>query len=44
MSKIHQQGEVLSLEHVAAGSLVHARVNPSLAGELREFVAVESAD
>ena len=34
VNRIHQTGEFLSTEHTVAGSLVVARVNPSLAGEL----------
>ena len=34
VNRIHQTGEFLSTEHTAAGSLIVARVNPSLAGEL----------
>jgi len=44
VSKMHQQGEVLSVEHLAAGTRLHARLNPSLAGEVSEFRAVESRD
>ena len=31
VSRIHQEGEVLSLEHLDVGTQVHARVNPNLA-------------
>lgn len=34
LDRIHQAGEVISIEHTAAGSQVRARVNPDLAGEL----------
>ncbi|MDX6309583.1 MAG: GTPase [Nocardioidaceae bacterium] len=44
VSRIHQEGEVLSLEHLDVGSQVHARVNPNLAGELREFAAAHTRD
>ncbi len=44
VSKIHQQGEVLSSEHLADGTRLHARVNPGLAGEVREFSTVDSRD
>jgi GTPase len=46
VSKMHEQGEVLSVEHVDQGSRVRARVNPSLAGELTTFAvaAVGAAD
>ncbi|MEJ7630461.1 MAG: GTPase HflX [Nocardioidaceae bacterium] len=40
VSRIHEQGEVLSLEHLDVGSRVRALVNPNLAGELQEFAAV----
>jgi len=44
VSKIHEQGKVLSLEHVGLGSRVRALVNPSLAGELRDFAAATARD
>ncbi len=44
VSKIHEQGELLTLEHVELGSRIRARVNPSLAGELERFAAVHAAD
>ncbi len=44
VSKIHEQGEVLSLEHVDVGSRVRALVNPTLAGDLRDYATVPSAD
>jgi GTPase len=44
VSKIHQQGEVLTLEHVDTGSRLRARVNPSLAGELAEFAVAHALD
>jgi GTPase len=37
VNRIHEYGEVLALEHTGEGSLMQARVNPSLAGELAEF-------
>jgi GTP-binding protein HflX len=37
INRIHQEGEFLSSEHTEAGTLVVARVNPSLAGELEPF-------
>jgi GTPase len=44
VSKIHQQGEVLTMEHLDNGSRVRARVNPSLAGELAEFAVAAALD
>jgi GTPase len=43
VNKIHQTGEFLSSEHRPAGTLVAARVNPSLAAELAPYELV-SAD
>ena len=37
VNRIHQTGEFLSTEHTAAGTLIAARVNPSLAGELAPY-------
>jgi GTPase len=37
VSRIHEQGEVLSLEHGAQGSQVHARVDAALAHDLEGF-------
>jgi GTP-binding protein HflX len=37
VNRIHQTGEFLSTEHLAAGTLVTARVNPSLAAELAPY-------
>jgi GTPase len=37
VNRIHQSGELLSTEHTATGSLIVARVNPSLAGELGPY-------
>lgn len=37
VSRIHEKGEVLHLDHTAEGTRVRARVNPSLAGELDEY-------
>jgi len=37
INRIHQAGEFLSSEHTEAGTLVTARVNPSLAGEIEPF-------
>jgi GTPase len=36
VARVHQEGEVLSLQHVAAGTEVTARVSPGLAAELTE--------
>lgn len=37
IDKIHNAGEFVSAEHTAAGTLVRARVNADLAGELARF-------
>ncbi|MBA2574423.1 MAG: GTPase HflX [Actinomycetota bacterium] len=39
LNKIHEHGELLSVEHVAEGSRVHARVHAGLAGELAAYAA-----
>lgn len=43
LNKIHEHGELLSVEHVADGSRVHARVHAGLAGELMEYAAPVAA-
>jgi GTPase len=42
VNSIHQTGEFLSTEHLADGTLVVARVNPALAGELAPYELVSS--
>jgi GTPase len=42
VNRIHQTGEFLSTEHTATGTLIVARVNPSLAGELAPYELVIS--
>jgi GTPase len=37
VNRIHQTGEFLSTEHTATGTLLVARINPSLAGELAPY-------
>jgi GTPase len=37
VNRIHQSGELLGTEHTATGTLIVARVNPSLAGELAPY-------
>jgi GTP-binding protein HflX len=37
LSRVHENGEVLSVEHTADGTLLSARVNESLAGELAAY-------
>ena len=39
INKIHQTGEFLSTEHTGEGTLVRARVNADLAGELARYAA-----
>ncbi|RLV50068.1 GTPase HflX [Nocardioides mangrovicus] len=43
VNRIHEHGEVLSLDHTADGTLVHARVNEGLAQALAAFVGVGDA-
>jgi GTP-binding protein HflX len=40
VSRIHQEGEVLTEEHVAEGTVVRARVKAALAGELSAYAVV----
>lgn len=42
INRIHQSGEFLSTEHTADGTLVRARVNADLAGELSRYAAGEN--
>jgi GTP-binding protein HflX len=37
LSKVHENGEVISLEHTGDGTLLKALVNDALAGELAEY-------
>ena len=37
VDRIHRQGQLTTVEHTGEGSLIAARVNPDLAGELRQF-------
>ena len=37
INRIHQEGEFISSEHTATGTLLEARVNPELAGELSRY-------
>jgi GTP-binding protein HflX len=39
VARLHRSAEVLSAQHLAEGTLVHARVNPALAAVLEEFTA-----
>jgi GTP-binding protein HflX len=39
LSRVHEAGEVLSVDHLATGTLVNARVNCDLAAALRPFAA-----
>lgn len=43
MDRIHQSGELISIEHTGAGTRVAARVNPDLAGELAAFPDADDA-
>jgi GTPase len=42
VNRMHEHGEVLTVEHTADGSLVRALVNPSLAGDLAEFAVSDT--
>ena len=37
INRLHQQGEIESMEHTADGTLVHGRANEGLAGELAAY-------
>ncbi|WP_028659395.1 GTPase HflX [Nocardioides insulae] len=37
VNRLHQQGEIDSVEHTAEGSIVRGRANPDLAGELAAY-------
>ena len=37
LSRVHDQGEVISLEHTGDGTLLKARVGEALAGELAAY-------
>jgi len=37
VSKVHEKGEVIEVEHTADGTRLHARVTDALAGELESF-------
>ena len=37
LSRVHDNGEVISVEHTADGTLLKARVNEALAGELAAY-------
>jgi GTPase len=42
INKVHENGEVVSIEHLADGSHLKARVNPGLAGELAQYASVST--
>jgi GTPase len=42
INRIHQAGEIITLEHTEEGTLVSARVLPSLAGELALYAVTTS--
>ncbi len=46
VDRIHKAGELLATEHTPEGTLVHARVNEDLAGELEQYrhVPADSTD
>lgn len=37
VNRVHEEGEVISIEHTGEGSLIHARVHEDLAAELEAF-------
>ena len=37
LSRVHDQGEVISLEHTGDGTMLKARVGEALAGELAAY-------
>jgi GTP-binding protein HflX len=39
VARLHDDGDLLRIEHTEGGTLVHARVGPSLAEELRPFAS-----
>ena len=43
VNRLHQEGEIDSIEHTADGSLVRGRANESLAGELASYAVEGSA-
>ncbi|MGI8887941.1 MAG: GTPase HflX [Nocardioidaceae bacterium] len=43
LNKVHENGEVLSIEHVAEGTRLRALVNPGLAGEMQQFATTSTA-
>jgi GTP-binding protein HflX len=43
VSRIHGEGEVLSEEHTESGTRLRARVGPSLASELNEYLVASSS-
>ena len=43
LNRVHEHGEVVSLEHTGDGTLLQARVNEDLAGELAAY-ATERPD
>ena len=40
LSRVHENGEVLSVEHTGEGTLLTARVNEALAGELAAYAQI----
>ncbi len=43
VARVHEAGEVLAEEHLEDGTLLTARLRPSVAGELAEFVVADVA-
>ncbi|MEP6817297.1 MAG: GTPase HflX, partial [Marmoricola sp.] len=43
VNRIHENGEVLSVDHTGDGTVLHARVNPDLAGELESYLTKAAA-
>ncbi len=42
VSRVHAEGEVLSEEHTAEGTVLRAKVGPLLAGQLERYSASPS--
>ena len=43
VARIHDEGEVDTVEHLPSGTLLRARVHPALAAELKQYVPAELA-
>ncbi|HYO34243.1 MAG TPA: GTPase HflX [Nocardioidaceae bacterium] len=43
ISKVHEHGEIMSIDHLAGGTHLKAKVNPGLAGELAEYATITTS-